>query len=109
MLKPKQASPSRRPPRRSQTRQAPRSRSPVANQSPSKSRLPLRMSPTSLRRPAPCRRMAEERLQKILSRAGVASRRKADQYMLEGRVTVNGTVVTELGAKAELGRGHIKV
>jgi 23S rRNA pseudouridine2605 synthase len=53
--------------------------------------------------------MAEERLQKIISRAGVASRRKAEQYMLEGRVTVNGSVITELGAKAELGRDHIKV
>ena len=53
--------------------------------------------------------MAEERLQKILSRAGVASRRKAEEYMIEGRVTVNGKVVTELGAKAELGRDHIKV
>ncbi len=52
--------------------------------------------------------MPEERLQKILSRAGVASRRKAEEYMLEGRVTVNGKVITELGAKAELGRDHIK-
>ena len=53
--------------------------------------------------------MPEERLQKILSRAGVASRRKAEQYMLQGRVAVNGKVVTELGAKADLGRDHIKV
>ena len=53
--------------------------------------------------------MPEERLQKILSRAGVASRRKAEKIMLEGRVTVNGTVVTELGTKADLERDHIKV
>jgi 23S rRNA pseudouridine2605 synthase len=53
--------------------------------------------------------MAEERLQKILSRAGVASRRKAEEYMAEGRVTVNGTVITELGSKADLARDHIKV
>jgi 23S rRNA pseudouridine2605 synthase len=53
--------------------------------------------------------MAEERLQKILSRAGVASRRMAEQYILDGRVTVNGKVVTELGAKADFGRDHIKV
>lgn len=53
--------------------------------------------------------MAEERLQKILSRAGVASRRHAEQYILEGRVTVNGKVITELGTKAEFGRDHIKV
>jgi len=53
--------------------------------------------------------MAEERLQKILSQAGVASRRQAEQIMLEGRVTVNGTVVTEMGSKADLERDHIKV
>ncbi|HYW47202.1 MAG TPA: pseudouridine synthase [Bryobacteraceae bacterium] len=53
--------------------------------------------------------MAEERLQKILSHAGVASRRHAEQIMLEGRVTVNGAVVTELGSKADLERDHIKV
>jgi len=53
--------------------------------------------------------MAEERLQKILSQAGVASRRHSEQLMLDGRVTVNGTVVTELGTKADLERDHIKV
>jgi len=53
--------------------------------------------------------MAEERLQKILSRAGVASRRKAEQIILEGRVTVNGAVVTELGSKADPDRDHVKV
>ncbi|HWB97111.1 MAG TPA: S4 domain-containing protein, partial [Bryobacteraceae bacterium] len=53
--------------------------------------------------------MPEERLQKILSRAGVASRRKAEQLILEGRVRVNGAVVTELGSKADLDRDHIKV
>jgi 23S rRNA pseudouridine2605 synthase len=53
--------------------------------------------------------MAEERLQKILSQAGVASRRHSEQLMAEGRVTVNGTVVTELGSKADLSRDHIKV
>lgn len=53
--------------------------------------------------------MPEERLQKILSRAGVASRRKAEEYITEGRVTVNGAVVTELGTKADLSRDHIKV
>ena len=53
--------------------------------------------------------MPEERLQKILSQAGVASRRQAEKIMLEGRVTVNGTVITELGSKADLERDHIKV
>ena len=45
--------------------------------------------------------MPEERLQKILAGAGVASRRKAEEFIVEGRVTVNGKVVTELGTKAD--------
>lgn len=53
--------------------------------------------------------MPEERLQKILSQAGVASRRKAEEMILEGRVTVNGKTVVELGSKADLDRDHIKV
>jgi len=53
--------------------------------------------------------MAEERLQKILSQAGVASRRHAEQMIREGRVAVNGAVITELGSKADLERDHIKV
>src|SRR5262245_55196744 len=51
----------------------------------------------------------EERLQKIIATAGIASRRKAEELILAGDVTVNGKVVTELGTKAELGRDHIKV
>jgi len=53
--------------------------------------------------------MPEERLQKLLAHAGVASRRKAEQLILEGRVTVNGAVITELGTKADAERDHIKV
>src|ERR1035441_9732816 len=53
--------------------------------------------------------MPEERLQKILAHAGIASRRKAEQLILEGRVKVNGAVITELGTKADLERDHIKV
>ncbi|MGD0498898.1 MAG: pseudouridine synthase [Bryobacteraceae bacterium] len=53
--------------------------------------------------------MAEERLQKILSRAGVSSRRQAERLIKEGRVAVNGAVVTELGSKADLERDHVKV
>ncbi|MGC4051973.1 MAG: pseudouridine synthase [Paludibaculum sp.] len=53
--------------------------------------------------------MAEERLQKILAQAGIASRRKAEQYIVEGRVTVNGQIITELGSKADLSKDHIKV
>ncbi|NMM54087.1 pseudouridine synthase [Paenibacillus aquistagni] len=43
----------------------------------------------------------EERLQKILANAGVASRRKCEQYILEGKVQVNDKVVTTLGVKAD--------
>ena len=53
--------------------------------------------------------MPEERLQKIISQAGVASRRHAEKLMQEGRVTVNGQIVTELGSKADLDHDHIKV
>jgi len=53
--------------------------------------------------------MPEERLQKILSQAGVASRRHAEDMIREGRVAVNGAVVTELGSKADLERDHIRV
>lgn len=53
--------------------------------------------------------MPEERLQKILSQAGIASRRQSEQIILEGRVTVNGKIVDELGSKADLERDHIKV
>ena len=53
--------------------------------------------------------MAEERLQKIIASAGVTSRRKAEQLILEGRVMVNGSVITELGSKADIDRDHIKV
>lgn len=53
--------------------------------------------------------MPAERLQKLLSAAGVASRRAAEAMIREGRVTVNGKRVTELGTKADLARDHVKV
>jgi len=53
--------------------------------------------------------MPEERLQKILARAGITSRRKAEEYITEGRVSVNGKTVTELGSKADFEHDHIKV
>ncbi len=51
----------------------------------------------------------EERVQKIIAAAGIASRRAAEQLILDGRVKVNGAVVTELGTKADPDRDHIKV
>ncbi|MCL0042494.1 S4 domain-containing protein [Thermodesulfovibrionales bacterium] len=50
----------------------------------------------------------EQRLQKILAQMGVASRRKAEEIIIEGRVTVNGRVAT-IGTKADLEKDHIKV
>ena len=50
-----------------------------------------------------------ERLQKILSQAGVASRRASEKLMTEGRVTVNGATVLELGTKADASRDDIRV
>lgn len=51
----------------------------------------------------------EERLQKIIAAAGVASRRKAELLIREGRITVNGVIVTQLGTKADPHRDYIKV
>ncbi len=45
--------------------------------------------------------MAQERLQKLLARAGVSSRRRAEQLITSGRVRVDGRIVTELGSKAD--------
>ncbi len=50
-----------------------------------------------------------ERLQKIIAAAGLASRRKAEDFIQQGRVTVNGQIVTRLGAKADPTHDHIKV
>lgn len=52
--------------------------------------------------------MGLERIQKILAKAGIASRREAEKLILEGRVTLNGRVV-QLGAKADPEKDHIKV
>lgn len=51
----------------------------------------------------------EERLQKILSRAGVASRRAAEEMILQGRVTVNGDVVKTMGARADASSDDVRV
>ena len=53
--------------------------------------------------------MPPERLQKIIAAAGVTSRRKAEELITQGRVSVNGQTVTELGSKADLQKDHIKV
>ncbi len=50
-----------------------------------------------------------ERLQKLISQAGITSRRAAEELILNGRVTVNGTVVTKLGSKADPAQDRIAV
>ncbi|HKS09850.1 MAG TPA: pseudouridine synthase [Pyrinomonadaceae bacterium] len=51
----------------------------------------------------------EQRLQKLIATAGIASRRHAEELITAGRVTVNGEVIKELGTKADPERDHIKV
>ena len=51
----------------------------------------------------------QERLQKLIAAAGIASRRHAEELITAGQVTVNGKVVTELGTKADAETDHIKV
>ncbi|WP_038084920.1 pseudouridine synthase [Tumebacillus flagellatus] len=51
----------------------------------------------------------EERLQKVLAQAGVASRRKCEEIITAGQVKVNGTVITELGTKVDPERDRIEV
>jgi 23S rRNA pseudouridine2605 synthase len=53
--------------------------------------------------------VVEQRLQKLIATAGIASRRHAEELIVAGRVTVNGEVVRELGTKADPERDHIKV
>src|SRR4051812_25364904 len=51
----------------------------------------------------------EERLQKLIATAGLASRRHAEQMIEAGEVTVNGQIINTLGAKADPEKDHIKV
>jgi len=50
-----------------------------------------------------------ERLQKIIAKAGLASRREAERWIEEGRIAVNGTVITKLGSQADPFKDSIKV
>lgn len=53
--------------------------------------------------------MALERLQKILAHAGVASRRAAEELIVNGHVRVNGRIITELGARADTRKDRVEV
>ena len=66
-------------------------------------------SPAQPAPPEPQDQPTGDRLQKILAHAGIASRRAAEAIILEGRVVVNGQVVTELGTRADPARDHIRV
>ncbi len=55
------------------------------------------------------RKIMLERLQKIIARAGIASRRHAEELIKSGLVTVNGQTITELGSKADESKDQIKV
>src|SRR6185295_18142793 len=52
--------------------------------------------------------IVQERLQKIIARAGIASRRHAEELIRGGQVRVSGVVVTELGAKADPARDKVE-
>jgi 23S rRNA pseudouridine2605 synthase len=53
--------------------------------------------------------MAQERLQKVLARAGIASRRAAEQLIADGRVRVNGRIIREMGVKVDAHRDKVEV
>lgn len=59
--------------------------------------------------PAEEREYGGERLQRVLAQHGVASRRNAEQMMVDGRIQVNGDVVTELGTRVDPNRDQIRV
>ena len=52
--------------------------------------------------------MEEERLQKFLANSGIASRRKCEEYILKGKVSVNGEIVDELGTKINPDKDVVK-
>jgi 23S rRNA pseudouridine2605 synthase len=60
-------------------------------------------------KPTPQEEPTGDRLQKILAQAGIASRRKAEEIILAGRVQVNGVVVNTLGTRHDSTRDHIRV
>ena len=64
----------------------------------------LRAGGSQARRPTQGK---EERLQKILAEAGIASRRQCEKYIADGRVSIDGRIVTEMGIKVDAGRHEV--
>jgi 23S rRNA pseudouridine2605 synthase len=87
-----------------------RSEKPVRPERGNRTRRPtLAPVASAVRRTTQESEQQSQRLQKILSAAGVASRRLSEELITQGRVSVNGKVVTELGTKAVPSRDEIKV
>ncbi len=63
--------------------------------------------PTSAERPGEL--VGPERLQKILAHAGIGSRRACEELILQGRVTINGQVIRELGTKVDLAKASVSL
>jgi len=88
----------------------PLSKTPFTDPSKTPSKSPSTTpSKSSSKKSSSAEERSGDRLQKILAQAGIASRRAAEQIILDGRVQVNGVTITELGTRAELGKDHVRV
>jgi 23S rRNA pseudouridine2605 synthase len=94
------------PPRKSKRKKAESKAAPSSEEA-APPPVPEAAAPEIPAEPEPAPKL--DRLQKILAQAGVASRRQAEEMITQGRVQVNGQVVTTLGTKADASRDHIRV
>jgi 23S rRNA pseudouridine2605 synthase len=82
---------------------------PAPHEAPSERELYVGVEPPEYTEPEDAPPRHEERLQKILAHAGIASRRHAEELIAEGHVQVNGQTITAPGHKADPTRDHIRV